>query len=133
MSQENVELAREVFDAVTQQNLSRLIDLTDPEVEWQSFFALGEAGGVYRGHSGIQRYVSDINDAWELVHPDIHDGVGVGSVVVLVGQIHYRGRGSGVQTESPAGWMLKFRNGKVLRFRAFRDPEQALEAAGLRE
>ena len=29
--------------------------------------------------------------------------------------------------------MFKFRDGKVLRFRAFREPEQALEAAGLSE
>jgi hypothetical protein len=29
--------------------------------------------------------------------------------------------------------MFRFRNGKLLRFRAFRDPEQVLEAAGLRE
>ena len=28
--------------------------------------------------------------------------------------------------------MLKFRQGKVVRFRAFREPEQALESAGLR-
>jgi len=32
------------------------------------------------------------------------------------------------ETASPAGWMLRFRDGKVLRFRAFRAPERALEA-----
>ncbi len=133
MSQENVELAREVFDAVRRQDLPRLIDLTHPEVEWHSFFVLGEDGGVYRGHSGIGRYVENIKDAWEVVYPEIEDTVGVGAVVVLVGQIHYRGRGSGVETETPAGWMLRFREGKVVRFRAFQQPELALEAAGLSE
>jgi len=63
----------------------------------------------------------------------VDDGLGVSEFAVLVGRIHYRGKGSGAEMESPAGWMLKFRNGKVLRFRGFRDPEQALEAAGLRE
>jgi hypothetical protein len=29
--------------------------------------------------------------------------------------------------------MLKFRDGKVLRFRAFSEPEQALEAVGLED
>jgi ketosteroid isomerase-like protein len=29
--------------------------------------------------------------------------------------------------------MLRFRDGKLVSFRAFRDPEQALEAVGLRE
>jgi hypothetical protein len=29
--------------------------------------------------------------------------------------------------------VLKFRHGNLIRFRAFREPEQALEAVGLRE
>jgi uncharacterized protein len=133
MSQETVELARQVMDALSRRDLEGLIAFADPEIEWHSFFAeLGE-GGVYRGHDGTRRYINDLNDAWEIVRADVDDGVGVGGVVVLIGRIHYRGKGSGAETESPAGWMLKFRNGKVLRFRAFREPEQALEAAGLRE
>jgi ketosteroid isomerase-like protein len=133
ISEENVKLAVQVMDALSRRDLSSLIAMADPEIEWHSFFAeLGE-GGVYRGHDGTRRYMSDLSDAWEIVRADIDDGVGVGNVAVLVGRIHYRGRGSGVETESPAGWMLKFRKGKVVRFRAFREPEQALEAAGLRE
>jgi len=133
MSQETVELARQVMDALSRRDLESLIAFADPEVEWHSFFAaLGEEG-VYRGHDGTRRYMSDLNDAWEIVRADVDDGVGAGDVAVLVGRIHYRGKGSGAETESPAGWMLKFRNGKMLRLRAFRDPEQSLEAAGLRE
>jgi ketosteroid isomerase-like protein len=133
MSEGNTELAREVFDAVTRQDVTRLIALTDAEVEWHSFFALGEADSVYRGHPGIERYVRDLHDAWEVVNPDIEDSLETGAVVVLVGRVRYRGRSSGVQTDSPAGWMLKFRAGKVLVFRAFGEPEQALEAAGLKK
>jgi ketosteroid isomerase-like protein len=133
MSQENVDLAREVSEAVTRRDPSRLLELTDPEVEWQSFFALGEEGGVYRGHSGIHRYVRDLDDAWEVLHPVIDEGIGVGAVALLVGQLRYRGRESGVETTEQAGWVLKFRAGRVLSFRAFHEPEQALEAAGLSE
>jgi hypothetical protein len=52
---------------------------------------------------------------------------------VLVGRIHYRGKGSGVESASTAGWMLKFRDEKLLCFRAFREPAQALEAVGLEQ
>ena len=133
MSQETVELAREVMKALSQRDLTRLIDFADPEVEWHSFFAeLGE-GGVYRGHEGTRRYLNDLSEAWEIVRADVDDALGVGDVALLVGRIHYRGRGSGAETETAAGWMLKFRQRKLLRFRAFRDPERALEAAGLEE
>ena len=45
MSQANVKLAREVLAALGTRDPSRLIALSDPEVEWHSFFALGEGGG----------------------------------------------------------------------------------------
>ena len=134
MSRENVELASRVLDALARRDVSRLVDLSDPEVRWHSFFAevtLGQGG--YRGHEGIRQYVSDLNDAWEIVRADVDDGLGVGDIALLVGRIHYRGKTSGVETASPAGWMFKFRNGKVLRFRAFREPDQVLEGAGLSE
>jgi ketosteroid isomerase-like protein len=67
------------------------------------------------------------------VRADIDDGVAVGDVAVFVGRIHYRGKGSGIETETAAGWMLKFRDGKLIHFRAFRDPERALEVVGLSE
>jgi ketosteroid isomerase-like protein len=135
MSQENVELANRVLDTLAQRDTSRLVDLCDPEVRWHSFFAevaFGRGGG-YSGHDGIRQYVSDLNDAWEIVRAEVDDGVGVGDIALLVGRIHYRGKASGVETASPAGWMFKFRDGKVLRFRAFREPEQVLEDAGLSE
>ena len=131
--QETVKLARELMKALSQGDLPRLIDFADPEVEWHSFFAeLGE-GGVYSGHEGTRRYLNDLGEAWEVVRADVDDVLAVGDVALLVGRIHYRGRGSGAETETAAGWMLKFRHGKLIRFRAFREPERVLEAAGLRE
>jgi len=121
-----------VLDTLGTRDAERLIALSDPEVEWHSFFALSE-GGVYRGHDGTRRYMSDLADAWEIRAAEVDDALGVGDIA-LVGRIHYRGRGSGVESASPAvGWMLKFRDGKVLRFRAFSEPEQALEAVGLED
>ena len=132
MSKQNIELAREVLNTLEERDASRLVALADPEVEWHSFFAVGESDGSYRGHEGTRRYMSDLEDAFEIGRGDVDDVLAVGDVVVLVGRIHFRGKGSGVEGESPTGWMLKFHNGKVLCFRAFREPEQALEAIGLK-
>ena len=52
MSQENVETVHRVMPAIAQSDLAGLLDLTDPQVEWQSFFAIGERG-VYRGHEAM--------------------------------------------------------------------------------
>ena len=76
--------------------------------------------------------MADLEEVWEVVRPDIDDALAVGDVAVLVGRLHYKGRGSGVETETPAGWTLRFRDGKLLSFRAFRDPESAIAAIGER-
>ena len=39
MSRENVEVVRQVFDAIGDRDHRRLVELTGPEVEWRSFFA----------------------------------------------------------------------------------------------
>src|SRR4051794_4873436 len=110
MSQDQLQLARELFDAVARRDLERLLELTDPEVEWHSFFALGEEGGTYRRHDGLRRYVDDLNDAWDVISPEIDGGVVAGEIVVLVGRVRYRGK-LGVGAEEQAGWVLKFRAG----------------------
>ncbi len=130
MSEETLELAREVMRALGAREYSTLVEMADPDVEWHSFFAELREGGVYRGHEGMRQYIDDLSDAWEIVRADVDHGIAVEDVALLVGRIHYRGKGSGIETEEPAGWTLRFRDGKVLRFRAFRDPAKALEALG---
>jgi ketosteroid isomerase-like protein len=130
MPRGNVELARQILEALTRRDLKRLIEVSHPGVEWHSFFAdLGE-GGVYRGHDGLRQWLSDLDDALELARVELDDALGVGDVVVPVDRLHYRGRGSGVESELPAGWLFEFREGKVRYWRAFREPEQALKALG---
>ena len=47
--------------------------------------------------------------------------------------MRFRGKGSGVETEAPAGYVARLNGGRVAYMRAFRDPENALLALGLAE
>ena len=131
MSQANADVAAEVVEAVAQQNIARLIELTDPEVEWHSIFAALGQGGVYRGHDGIRRYVSDLGDAWESMRFNIDQVLSIGAVVLMIGRLHYRGRGSGVETEASIGIVAKFRQARIVYMRAFQEPDQAFLSVGL--
>jgi ketosteroid isomerase-like protein len=131
MSNENLAHGRRLLSLLSAGDFEALVELTHPEVEWRSFFAELSEGGVYRGHDGMRKYAEDLRDAWDMVRAEADDGVAVGDVVLFVGRIRYRGKGSGAEDATPAGWVLKFRDGKAISFRAFRDPERALEAAGL--
>jgi hypothetical protein len=81
----------------------------------------------------MRRYARDLSDAWEFLRTHVDDILAVGSVVVLVGRLHYRGKGSGVETESQTGWVIKFRRARVVYMRRFPEPEQALLRLGLSE
>ena len=131
MTSQNLNLATEIVDAVARRDVPRLIELTDPDVEWRPFATGLMEEGVYRGHDGIRQYVRDLDDAWELLRADVDDGLTIGATALLVGRLRYRGRGSGVETENAAGWVIQFRDGKLISMRAFRDPEHAIQALGL--
>jgi ketosteroid isomerase-like protein len=133
MSQENVKLAHEVIDAIKGQDASRLVELTDPEVEWHSLVEGLSGSAGYRGHDGVRRYIADIADALEFIYAEVDDAISVGELVLLVGHFHYRGKASGFDTKSPGGFLVRFRDGRVVYMRAFRDPEQALAVVGLSE
>jgi ketosteroid isomerase-like protein len=129
MSQENVELINRLADAVSRRDIALLLELTDPQVEWRPFTAELREGGVYRGHDDLQQYVRDLDDAWEVWEPRVDQSVAVGDLVLSLGRIRYRGRGSGIETESAVGWLMKVQQGRVIYVRSVLDPEQVLEDA----
>ena len=56
-----------------------------------------------------------------------------GDVVVVTVAIRGHGRGSGAPIDAPTAFAYEFRDGKVVRDRAFTSKSQALEAVGLSE
>ena len=63
MSRETLVCAHRAMATLSRGDLRGLIALADPEVEWHSFFAALDEGGVYRGHEGTRQYLSDLDDA----------------------------------------------------------------------
>jgi hypothetical protein len=51
--------------------------------------------------------------------------------LLVLGEIHLRGRESKVEFNQPMAWLLDFREGRVLRMEMFSVRSEALEAAGL--
>jgi ketosteroid isomerase-like protein len=133
MSRENVEVVQQIADALGRRDLDLFLDVSDPAVEWHSSISVIAEGGAYHGHDGIRQYMSDVIEAFDLLDATLDRTLDVGDLVVGVGRLHYRGKASGVDSVVPMGWVFKFREGKLIYLRAFPDPEQALEAVGLRD
>jgi ketosteroid isomerase-like protein len=73
----------------------------------------------------------DVGETFETLEATLDRVLDVGDLVVAVGRLHYRGKVSGVETDTPVGWVFRFREGKIFYLRTFRDPEKTLAAVGL--
>jgi ketosteroid isomerase-like protein len=134
VSQENVETFKRGSDAVERRDIEALLAELDPGVEWHPAIAalLGEAT-MYRGHEGVREWLRDQDEAFAESRIDYSEIRDLGERVVAIGQLRVRGRESRAEIESPVGWIVEFKNGKVIQAKAYLDPKQALEAAGLKE
>jgi ketosteroid isomerase-like protein len=133
MSQENVDVVHQIAAALGRRDLGLFLEVTDPAVEWHASISVISEGGAYHRHDGVRQYMSDVDETFESLEATLDRVLDVGDLVLAVGQLHYRGKVSGVETDTPMGWVFRFRKGKVFYLRAFRDPEQSLGAVGLDE
>jgi ketosteroid isomerase-like protein len=143
MSQENVEIVR-AATAVAQkpEGLAALASgdfdfaALDPEIEWDASRLadlIPDLAEVYWGHEGVRTYWRRRLDAWRDLEFEVQDVLNAGDeVVVLICNQRQWGRHTGIATEVPPFAMVyTFRDGKVVRWRAFPEQEQALKAVGL--
>ena len=129
MSQENVEVVRELWDAYSHGDFDRVIALTDPYVVLVSL----EEGPLY-GPDAVRANYARWMEAWE-GEPDttVEEVIGVGDHVFVIACFQGRGRGSGVRVKQRLYEVYTLRNGRILRVDEFSDRAEALEAVGLRE
>jgi hypothetical protein len=133
MSEENIETLRRGFDAVSRLDRDAMLEIMDPEIEFRPRFQvmLGGDEAVFRGHEGFRDAFRDLYGALEWIKPEIFEVRDLGDRIVALGRLRVRGKSSGAEAESPAGWVADLRNGRAIRFTEYLDPDQALEAAGL--
>jgi len=133
MSQENVDLVRRALDALQRGDLDEMLSYTDPEGELHSAIVGGAEGNVYRGHEGFRRWFADSYESFEEVTNVFSEFRDLGDRVFAFGHVHARGRESGIELDSPIGWVFTLRSGKLFKAQGFLSRAAALEAAGLPE
>jgi ketosteroid isomerase-like protein len=132
MSQENVELVRRALEAFPRGEMEEMLSYMDPECELHSAIVGGAEGNVYRGHEGFRRWYADSFEVWEL-STEWSEFRDLGDRVLAFGHLRARGHESGVEVESPMGWVITVRRGRLIKAEGFLSRAEALEAAGLQE
>ena len=132
MSQENVERFRTNVEAFNRGDVEAWIETYHPDSRFAPISA--PIAGAYRGHDGLRRWFADNRESFETFSVEFTDIRDLGDDRLLViGTIHLRARGSGIETEVPTAAIATWREGLLIDWKDYGDSAMALEAAGLRE
>jgi ketosteroid isomerase-like protein len=123
------ESVRRFAEAVTAGDPEAAVAVSDPEIEFLSVLAV--SGRAYHGHGGVRQYFAEVAAAWAEWRVEVHRIASApdGRVVISM-TMHFRGKESGAAFSDQTAHVWTIRNGKLLRNQPFRDPGEALRAAG---
>jgi ketosteroid isomerase-like protein len=130
MSQENVEVARRAHEALNSGDIDELVTICHPDFQLDmSDRVLNPA--TYHGHDGIRQFYAEVEEVWERYIWEVDELRDDGDIVVSLLRTRGKGRESGVEIDRKTAMIWTIRGGKALWMRFYREPEKALEAAGL--
>jgi ketosteroid isomerase-like protein len=108
------------------------MSLLDPRVTYEDTTLPDHVGETYRGPEGVARATERWLEPYERLTIELEQIVGAGDRLVSIHRVWGRARFTGIEAEGPVAYLWTFRDGKVIHFRSYRDPDEALAAAGLR-
>jgi ketosteroid isomerase-like protein len=131
MSQENVEVIRQLIAALNERDVDRYLSLCSRDIELNP--PTTPLDGQTRGPEGIRKFFAAVEEASTTFHIEVERMHTVDPERVLVfGQLKVVTSG-GVALEHPTTNVYELAAGKVCRVDVYHDREQALEAVGLTE
>jgi len=132
MSQENVDVVRRIYASWAPGSSPAESNLLHPDIEWVNPSDALEPGT----RTSIEAFTSIIEGLDETIgdlRMDVERFIDAGDRVVVVATMRGHGSASGVAIERRHGSVWTIREGNAVRFQWFNEPDQALEAVGLRE
>jgi ketosteroid isomerase-like protein len=129
----DIEAAMQAIDAWNRVDLDGFLVRWHPECEWRPAFPKGTEGSgtVFRGHEGVARAWRGVREAWDTYLLDITDHRVAGDDLVVLGEIHLRGKESEMELDSAWSAVVRFKDGKLISAWDWLEHSAALEAAGL--
>jgi ketosteroid isomerase-like protein len=130
MSEENVAIARRLYDAWACGEVPGPHELLDPEIEYVNPPGAIEPG-IRRGLEAFTAAVRRTLEGWSrwVMEPERFEDTG--DKVAVTVRYRATGRTSGIDVEGRESALLTMRDGRVVRYEWFHGPEDAAHAAGL--
>src|SRR5437879_3277439 len=126
MSQENVDIVRNGWQAVERGDIEAFLALCDPAVVWdQTHYVSGEFDAVYDGRDGIKRFLEEWREFFEGYYVHAEEYIDAGEAVLTRGRQGGRGKHSGATVQSaPYAGGHGVRDGRARGRRSDRSPRR---------
>jgi ketosteroid isomerase-like protein len=132
MSQEKVEIVRAILDALNAGDPDSAFKYTAPGFEYDFSRSIGLQRWVSTG-ADARRFWEEFASAWESSRWHADEFIEADENVVTPLTLSIRRR-DGIEVQAlRTAWMWTFRGGMVARISFYKERQEALEAAGLRE
>ena len=127
MSREYVETTKELLHRWSAGDWEWIRGLAAPDLEYDMSRAVGPINGVH-GLDGARRTWTEFASHWDAMALDAETMIESGDDVVVSLTIRGRGR-DGIEVRTRTGWVISYRDGKLMRMEMFQNFEEALAAA----
>jgi len=131
MSRENAEMVRAWAQAFNRRDMDALADLASPSFELVPYLSSMIETTTYRGHDGLRKYFEDADSAWEAIEARLEEVREFGERFLATGELHAKGRASGLEVVLPLAWVGAIVGGKIAWVHTHETEAAALEAGGL--
>src|SRR5262245_12638593 len=125
MASANVETLKRGYDALNRGDLSVVLELLDPDIEWHEP-APSLEGGAHRGRDSFARFLQGWLESFNDFRIEPQQVVERGDDLVAVVHQTGTGRASGLEVEARLAHVWTVVNGRAVRWEAIPDVEAAL-------
>ncbi len=128
MPEERVELARRLIELFNRRDIAGIKEITVENAEIVPMRAALERT-VYRGTTAVDDFFAASDESWEQVRMHVDEVSEHGDRVLAIGGLSGRARETGMEIDSPMGWVVTFGEGKIASVRTYVNFADAREAA----
>ena len=129
MSQENVELVRDMYVAFHGGDADRALSYFDADVVLDATARVD--GGVGHGRAELSTILGQWLATFDGWHEEIEETRDLGDQVYVVALQSGRGKDTGIETQARYAILYEVGGGAITRMTLYREPAEALAAAGL--
>ena len=130
MSQENVEMVRAAYEAMSRDDWDAVFEAADPDFELVPPDQSPISAPV-RGVEEVRAWYTDQQETVGDLSVEVEELIEAGELIVALIRLRIRPHGADADFELRIAHLWTLRDGKLIRCEVFPEREKALEAAGL--